>query len=91
MAQFIKKHWHKAAKFIGVVVFTLFMFVGLNITSNPNPKGDINLMGLKLSLYAPSAAAEGNGGANCGDICTSQPDHPCIYIYTVGMCYGFEI
>ena len=54
MSLFIKKHRSKAAKIAGIALFTLLMFVNLQITTNPNSNGDIDLFGLKISLFTPS-------------------------------------
>ena len=58
MSLFIKKHRSKAAKIAGIALFTLLMFVNLQITTNPNSYGDIDLFGLKLSLFTPRAYAK---------------------------------
>jgi hypothetical protein len=58
MALFVKKHWPKSAKIAGAVVFALLIFLNLQITTNTNRNGDINLLGLKLSLVAPTYASE---------------------------------
>jgi len=62
MALFFKKHRSKTAKFAGIILFTLLMFVNLQITTNPNKNGDIDLFGLKLSLAIPSVVAYSHSG-----------------------------
>jgi hypothetical protein len=59
MSLFIKKHWSKAAKFIGVALFAVLMFVNMQLVTSPNKNGDVDLLGLKLSQVIPSAYAEG--------------------------------
>jgi len=61
MGTIIKKSRSKAAKIAGAALFILLMFVNLQITTNPNSKGDIDLFGLKISLFTPSAYATGSG------------------------------
>jgi len=58
MSLFIKKHRSKAAKIAGIALFTLLMFVNLQITTNPNSYGDIDLFGLKISLLPDETFAE---------------------------------
>ena len=37
------------------------MFVNIQLTTNPNKDGDIDLFGIKISLATPSAYATGSG------------------------------
>jgi len=61
MSAEIKKHFSKTAKICATALFVLLMFVNLQITTNPNKNGDINLFGVKLSLFTSSAYAYGEG------------------------------
>ncbi len=85
MALFLKKNRSKAAKLAGAALFVLLMFVNLQITTNPNKNGDIDLFGLKVSLFTPSAYAYDPcpGGPAC-DIynmnCHIWGVHECGYI-----------
>lgn len=65
MALYIKKHWSKGAKNAGAIFFAVLMFVNVKLTTGPDAKGDIDLLGLKLSLYTPSVYASGSGGYSC--------------------------
>jgi len=86
MSLFIKKHRSKAAKIAGIALFTLLMFVNLQITTNPNSYGDIDLFGLKLSLFTPTYAKEAdqsyfmeiNPYLNCF-VCRYPWDPECSY------------
>lgn len=60
MALLLKKHRSTAANFAGAILFAVLMFVNLQITTNPSVKGDIDLLGVKVSLFTPSAYAYGN-------------------------------
>ena len=54
MAEVVKKNKTKAAKILGAAVFVLMMLFSLQITTNPDSAGDIDLLGLKVSLFTPS-------------------------------------
>jgi len=58
MSAYVKKHWSKAAKIAGAILFALLMFVNVKLTTDPNNNGDIDLLGLKLSLFTPSVYAK---------------------------------
>lgn len=60
MSLYIKKHWSKGAKIAGAVFFAVLMFVNIKLTTDPNASGDIDLLGLKLSLFTPSVVACGS-------------------------------
>ena len=87
MSVYFKKHWSKAAKIAGAILFVVLMFVNIKLTTDPNANGDIDLLGLKLSLFTPSAYACGN----CDDICSDSNNAYCIYMIGVGYCFGYEI
>lgn len=87
MINFFNKHRSKTAKIFGIVLFTLLMFINLQIISNPNKNGDIDLFGLKLALFTPSAYAEPTQ-EDCDAICISRPDRICIYMIGHGYCVG---
>jgi len=65
MGIFLKKQRSKAAKIAGASLFALLMFVNLQITTNPNSNGDIDLFGINLSLFVPSIIASSGGGNDC--------------------------
>ncbi|MFA3782606.1 hypothetical protein ABRY23_06015 [Melioribacteraceae bacterium 4301-Me] len=65
MVQLIKKHRSKAAELVGAALFVLLMFFNLQIATNPNSNGDIDLFGLKISLFAPSVYATGGVCPSC--------------------------
>lgn len=71
MALYFKKHWSKGAKIAGAIFFAVLMFVNIKLTTDPNASGDIDLLGLKLSLYTPSTYA-------CSGTCCPQTDAVCI-------------
>ena len=60
MALFFKKNRSKAAKLAGAALFVLLMFVNLQITTNPNKSGDLDLLGIKISLFTQTAYAYGH-------------------------------
>ncbi len=66
MGLFIKKYHSKATKFFGIIFFLILMLVNLQISLNPKSHGNIDLMGVKLSLfstaYAASESSSGGGG-----------------------------
>jgi hypothetical protein len=62
MALFVKKHRSKAAKIVGAVAFILLMFFSLNISTSPNKQGDIDLLGVKVSLFTNTYAGESGSG-----------------------------
>lgn len=68
MINFLKKHSSKTAKIVGVVLFTLLMFVNLQIITNPNKNGDIDLFGIKLNMSTPTANAAADSGTCCPEI-----------------------
>ncbi|MGA7837991.1 MAG: hypothetical protein WB996_08495 [Ignavibacteriaceae bacterium] len=57
MAARIKRHRSKAAKIAGATLFILLMFLNIQLTTNSNINGDIDLFGLKISFVTPSAYA----------------------------------
>jgi len=71
MSLFFKKHRSKTAMIAGIALFVILMFVNLQISTSPNKNGNINLIGLKLSLATPSAYAE---PATC---CTAATGYIC--------------
>ncbi|MFA3782604.1 hypothetical protein ABRY23_06005 [Melioribacteraceae bacterium 4301-Me] len=71
MAQLIKKHRSKAAKLVGAALFVLLMFFNLQIATNPNNNGDIDLFGLKISLFTPSVYA------TAADCCQQRMGYIC--------------
>ncbi len=52
-----KKYFHIGPKIIGAAFFVLLMFVNLKIDTSPVKSGDINLLGVNISLSTPSAQA----------------------------------
>ncbi len=84
MSIFIRKHRSKAAKIIGIAFFVLLMFVNIQVNTNPSKSGDIDLFGLKVSLFTPTLYASGGGGWNqyvaCGAIdCSYLGNEFCGY------------
>jgi len=55
MITFFKGRWSKKAKLFGVAVFVFLLFFNVQILTSLNNKGDINLLGIKISLYSASA------------------------------------
>ena len=97
MSEVIKKNKAKAAKILGAAVFVLMMLFSLQITTNPNSAGDIDLLGLKVSLASPSVFAT-TGGCEAeyecpsgGRVsCTGQKycyiQYPCVKCDDVRAC-----
>lgn len=67
MSAQVKKHTTKAAKIAGIILFVFLMFFNIQFAVGDNSKGDIDLFGLKISVFTPSAYATG-GGSYCEHI-----------------------
>lgn len=65
MKIFIKKKLTKTTKAFIIAFFAIIMFVNVKISLNPSSDGNIDLMGLKMSLSIPSAYATGNCNLPC--------------------------
>ncbi|AFH48399.1 Hypothetical protein IALB_0687 [Ignavibacterium album JCM 16511] len=50
----------KAAKFLGIALFAFFMFFNIKFAVSDNSSGDIDLFGLKVSVFTNSTYASGN-------------------------------
>ena len=91
MSEAIKENKAKAAKILGAAFFVLMMLFSLQITTNPDSAGDIDLLGLKVSLYTPSVFA--TEGVKCQDVfpgCESLGEDYCgAYVYNdcIHRCY----
>ena len=90
MSAVIKKHFSKTAKIAGVVLFVILMFVNVQITTSPITNGDINLFGLKFSLFTLSAYAYGDN--TCDKWIVDINDGEYIYCeFTGGNCCGVVV
>lgn len=64
------------------------MFFNIKFALSDNTSGDIDLFGLKVSVFSNSTyAAKGPG--KCEDICTDDPRHLCTYLIGTGFCFGY--
>jgi hypothetical protein len=72
MALFIKRHWSRGAKILGAVVFALLLFFNLQISTSQSKQGDIDLLGVKVSLNIPSTYAEGGDCTETDSYCYSH-------------------
>lgn len=80
MATLIKRHRSKAAKVTGAALFVLLLFVNIQIATDSSSKGDIDLFGMKLSLFTPTYASGQNYklsiGGGCPPGCQSTEIYP---------------
>ncbi|MFA3782609.1 hypothetical protein ABRY23_06030 [Melioribacteraceae bacterium 4301-Me] len=80
----------------GAALFVLLMFFNLQIATNPNSNGDIDLFGLKISLFMPSvyATASCKAELKCGTSgtvsCSGDREcrilGSCVYCDSVSAC-----
>lgn len=53
-----KTRAQKIGKFLGIVLFAFFMFFNIKFAVSDNANGDIDLFGLKISVFTNSTFAE---------------------------------
>ncbi|KAB2844985.1 MAG: hypothetical protein F9K42_12975 [Ignavibacterium sp.] len=64
-----KTRAQKAGKFLGIALFAFLMFFNIKFAVGDTANGDIDLFGLKVSLFTVSSyASEPCGGPYCNDI-----------------------
>ncbi|MBL1212910.1 MAG: hypothetical protein HND52_06095 [Ignavibacteriae bacterium] len=88
MALKTRKRIKNLGKFIGIALFAILTFTNIKVGLMDNPqlnKGDISLLGLKVTLFEGTYATQ----YLCDDICTSVPDVICTYLVETGFCFGY--
>jgi hypothetical protein len=83
-----KTRAQKAGKFLGIALFAFLMFFNIKFAVSDNSSGDIDLFGLKISVFTNSTFASGYG-EGCSDICRWVPDTTCTYLLGTGFCDGY--
>ena len=68
-----KKRMEKSAKIAGIILFVFLLFFNVRIALNDNNNGDINLLGLKISVFVPTAFASEVPGPDGISSKTSEP------------------
>ena len=59
-----KTRAQKAGKFLGIALFAFLMFFNIKFAVSDDTSGDIDLLGLKVSVFTNSTYAT-SGGADC--------------------------
>jgi len=57
MSAQVKSHAKKAGKIAGIALFIFFMFFSIKFSVSDSSNGDVDLFGLKVSVFTPSAYA----------------------------------
>lgn len=55
----------KAAKLLGIALFAFLMFFNIKFAVSDNSSGDIDLFGLKLSIFSNTSYAYGSDSGTC--------------------------
>ncbi len=79
-----KTRAQKAAKLLGIALFAFLMFFNIKFALGDNSNGDIDLFGLKVSVFTNSTYAS---GGSCIDICLIDYRYTCTYM--IGDPFGF--
>ena len=87
MSAKIKTTTSKAAKFFGIAVFVFLMSFNVQLSVSNNSSGDVDLLGLKILLFTPTAYAAPVD--MCDDICSDSNNAYCTYIIGHGYCFGY--
>ncbi|MFN3872183.1 MAG: hypothetical protein ACK4R9_04220 [Ignavibacterium sp.] len=80
-----KTRAQKAGKFLGIALFAFLMFFNIKFAVSDDTSGDIDLFGLKVSVFTTSAFASSD---MCLDICDDSNNAYCTYISGYGYCFG---
>jgi hypothetical protein len=75
----------KIGKILGIALFAFLMFFNIKFALGDNANGDIDLFGLKVSVFTNSTYAT----SGCAYHCDPAPDRVCIYIIGEGWCFGY--
>jgi len=59
MSAQIKSGAKKAGKIVGIALFVFLMFFNIKFAAGDSSNGDIDLFGLKVTIFTPSAYATG--------------------------------
>jgi len=79
MSAQIKSGAKKAGKIAGIALFVFFMFFSIKFSVGDYSSGDIDLFGLKVSVFTSSAYATGG-------ICPSCPYQYAITLFPASGC-----
>ncbi|WP_304040307.1 MULTISPECIES: hypothetical protein [Ignavibacterium] len=60
-----KTRAQKAGKFLGIALFAFLMFFNIKFAVSDDTSGDIDLFGLKVSVFSNSTYASGNDAGTC--------------------------
>lgn len=85
-----KTRAQKAGKFLGIALFAFLMFFNIKFAVSDDTSGDIDLLGLKVSVFTNSTYAS---GGSCIDICWIDYRYTCIYMIgnPSGFCPGIPL
>ncbi|MGQ9798056.1 MAG: hypothetical protein ACUVRG_02010 [Ignavibacterium sp.] len=60
-----KTRAQKAAKFLGIALFVFLMFFNIKFALSDNSSGDIDLFGLKVSVFTSNSYVSGSDAGTC--------------------------
>jgi len=86
-----KTRAQKIGKFLGIALFAFLMFFNIKFAVSDNANGDIDLFGLKISVFTNSTYATAYT-EDCAAICRWIPDIDCTMIVSekgTYMCHGY--
>jgi hypothetical protein len=81
-----KTRAQKIGKLLGIALFAFLMFFNIKFAVSDNANGDIDLFGLKVSVFTNSTYASEQP---CSPICDMRFWATCTYLVGHGFCTGY--